>query len=1109
MNPNEPITLAERAKLEEMLLANLAVPQPNAQPQDEFPLTPGQESLWFLEQFRPELPTYNVPQAFKLSGQLDPSALNKAIQTVVGRHYALRTRLLLKGEKVFQRIHQVPEFDFNTEDLSSLTSTERAPQLAKRLHAEVTRTFDLLHDLPLRVTLFALGPREHVILFVMPHIVCDMTSLHILYSEVATAYKSLVNGVEPALGPLPGQFCDFVKDRSLASTNGTERDAAFWKEHLAHAVPGLHVPVDFPRTPRPSGRGDLAFFQIPAVTVEKIRALSQQHGASLYMTFLAAWQTLLYRYSHEEDFLIGVPFSQRDFPGAENMIGYLINLLVFRSRPVPSMTFEQLLQETREQALQLYDHPNVPFNELVRQLNLPREGGNSICPVVFQYLPGGFAQFQLEGFETEVVPVNTETAKFDLTLTLAENDLGVLGEIEYRTDLFQRSTIDRIGTQFLQLLESILANPHSRIATLNILEEGERELLLGQWAGRTSEYPRQSTVPELFEQQAAATPDLVAVRSEDQQLTYAGLNARANKLARFLSRNGVKPGASVGVCLDRSVELIATLLAILKAGAAYVPLDPKYPADRLETMMQDAGVQHVITSRRHSPAIACKQKIVLEDRLLELGRESSNNPLIKVSSTDRCYIMYTSGSTGTPKGVAVPHRAVVRLVRNTNFCSFTGAVFLHFAPLSFDASTLEIWGPLLNGSELVVYPASFDSLEQFEQVLEKNKVSTLWLTAGLFNSMVDQKVTALRSVKQLLVGGDVLSVPHIRKAQAALPDTTLINGYGPTENTTFTCCYRIPPGWPADRSIPIGSPITNTTVYILDKEMQPVPIGIIGEIYTGGDGLALHYINDQRLTAEKFIPHPFVPGERLYRTGDFGRFLQDGTIEFMGRADNQVKIRGFRIELGEIELTLNQLPRVKECAVVAIPEPTGTRAIVAYIVLEKGKPVLAAELREQLSQKLPEHMVPSHFLFMDQLPLNPNGKVHRSALPAPDFKTHPREQVAPSTEAEKRLVEIWKEVLNLPQLGVTDNFFDLGGHSLLATRIISRTNQAFNIRLSLSSLFESPTVSALARKVDASTPQQSRPESRRLEEDPAKLLSRLNDLNDAEVDALLTQLLPK
>jgi aspartate racemase len=723
----------------------------------------------------------------------------------------------------------------------------------------------------------------------------------------------------------------------------------------------------------------------------------------------------------------------------------------------------------REVALAAYAHQDLPFEKLVEELQPERSlSRNPLFDVLFVLQNAPRSQGLLGEMRLEPWGEGEKTTRVDLEVHVVEGAQGLVCTFVYATDLFEADTIQRLMGHYKQLLWAVTKDPHRRLSKLPLLTNTERTQL-ATWNETATSYPQQC-IQELFETVVAQHGSSVAIRCGKEELSYAELNERANQLAHYLRAQGVGPETRVGICLERSVELVISLLGILKAGGAYLPLDANYPAERLAYMLQDAQPLLLLTQTKflsqlpHSSA----KTICFDDAGSAIARERKDNLESGTTLENLAYVMYTSGSTGYPKGVSVTHRNVVRLVKENNYASLNAdEVFLQFAPLTFDASTLEVWGPLLNGGQLVVFPPHAPTLEELGRTIEENKVSTLWLTAGLFHQLVDTCPQSLTPVRQLLAGGDVLSVPHVAKALRFMNGNRLINGYGPTENTTFTCCHLIKSA--ADHSIPIGRPLANTQVYVLDANYQPVPIGVPGELYVGGDGLARGYLNRPGHTAEKFIPNPFssTPGTRLYRTGDVVRYLPSGELEFIHRVDQQVKIRGFRIEPGEVEHVLEQHPGVMECAVNASTDHAGEKLLAAYVVAGDQK-LDASDLRTYLRAKLPEYMLPAAFVFLDALPLTDNGKVDRRALPDVDKTALAKNDkyVGPRTATERVLTEIWTRALHLERVGVFDNFFDVGGNSLTATRVMSRVCSMLNVELPLRALFESPTIADFAQVVE-------------------------------------------
>jgi aspartate racemase len=747
--------------------------------------------------------------------------------------------------------------------------------------------------------------------------------------------------------------------------------------------------------------------------------------------------------------------------------------LVLRSDLSGNPTFGELLDRVRKTALEAYDHQDFPFEKLVEELQPERSLSYSpLFQVMFVLQNTPPSIIKLGSLRVNSVRMAGETAKFDLTLSLHEEAGELKGYLQYNTDLFATATIKRMLGHFGTLLEGIVSNPQARVSELPILTDAEKHQLLMEWNDTERDYPKDKRIEQLFEEQVERTPDAVSVVFDGQELTYRELNSRANQLAGYLQKQGVVPETLVGICMERSLEMVVGILGVLKAGGAYVPLDPSYPSQRLAFMIRDSRAEVILTQRlvlEHLRDHRAKM-IALDRDWDEIAEESPTNGQIHGSADSIAYVMYTSGSTGEPKGVEIPHRGIARLCFGVDYVRLdANQTFLHMAPIAFDASTFEIWGALLHGARCALYPKETPSPKELAKLLKKHQVSTLWLTSALFNTVIDEAPEALKGVSQLLIGGEALSTFHVERALALLPQTQIINGYGPTESTTFTCCYPIPRELSASiSSIPIGRPIGNSQVYILDRCHQPVPIGVTGELYIGGDGLARCYLNQPELTDQKFMLNPFSrdPQSRLYKTGDLGRYLQDGNIEFIGRTDNQVKIRGYRIELGEIEAVLGQHPGIREVKVLAYEDHPGDKKLAAYIVIETNQPATGSDLRNYLREKLPGYMIPSVFISLDSLPLTPNGKVDYRALPDPhgQYAREKNAYVAPRDGTEEFICQLWSGALKIDRVGIDDDFFSLGGHSLLAAKLFARLDEKFGRSLPLGVLFAAPTIRSLAER---------------------------------------------
>jgi amino acid adenylation domain-containing protein len=1064
-------------------------------PSDEdIPLSFAQQRLWFLDQLEPGSAVYNVCQAVQMHGALNVPALEHALNEMVRRHEVLRTNFISAEGRPVQKITPNRALPLNVVDLSGWQDGTAGEERLRLLSEESRKPFDLRHDLLIRALLIRISPVQHTLLLTLHHIISDGWSVGIIFRELATCYQSFCEAEPVPLPELPIQYADYVFwERETLQGANLDRLLAFWRKELQGPLPVLELPVDHPRSVAPMSRGAAQTVQLSRPLSQALKALGHQEGATLFMTLLASFQVLLHRWSGQEDIVVGSVVAGRRKVELEKLIGFFVNTLVFRGDLTGDPTFRELLVRTRERAVAALAHQDLPFERLVNELRPDRTvSRNPLFQVMFVLQNAPMAPTNLPQLSFEPIDIDTGTSKFDLTLSMMECADGLRTAMEYNADLFEPSTITTLLTTFQTLLESIVANPDQPISRLALLKPAERHQLLSDWNETTTDYPRQATIGQLFEEQVARTPNAVALTFGGKSLTYAQLDRRANQLARWLRRTGVAPETLVAVSLERSMELIVALLGIVKAGATYVSLDPSYPVERLTFMLRDTAAPVLLTQRKlrgrveeYVKAAATPENdaaakasprpvtlLCLDSEWSRVAAEDDTAIAANVGPDHLAYVSYTSGSTGRPKGVCVPHRGVVRLVRNTHYAKFgPDEVFLQFAPIAFDASTLEIWGALLNGGRLVVYPPGPTALSELGEFIETNGITTLWLTAGLFHQMIEEQIDRLQNVRQLLAGGDVLSPTHVARALNRLPRTQLINGYGPTENTTFTCCHRVTAPPLPGRSVPIGRPIANTQVYILDRHFQPVPVGVPGELYTGGDGLARGYLNRPELTEEKFVANPFVAGRdsssqpRMYRTGDRARWLPDGSIEFLGRIDRQVKIRGFRVEPAEVEAVLAGHPAVKECAVAVRDDSAGGKRLVAYVVPAEQPAPAVDTWRTYLGSRLPDHLVPSAFFNLETLPLTPNGKLDLAALPVDDG-ARPELQgqyVAPRDDIERELVAIWENVLGVHPVGVHDQFFALGGHSLLAVRMAAQLEKTFNRKLPVAAIFQHRTVDQLAR----------------------------------------------
>jgi amino acid adenylation domain-containing protein len=1046
------------------------VPQPRPQ---QLPLSYAQQRLWFLHRLEGPSATYNIPIALRLEGEVDCEALETALADVVARHESLRTIFPEVDGAPIQRI-------LPAEQARPVLLREAATEttLAARLAQAVSTAIDLKRDIPLRAWLLGLEPQSHVLLLLLHHIAGDGWSMGPLSRDLAQAYAARSRGEAPAFTELAVQYADYslwqreFLGQESDSDSLLSEQLRFWRKALAGAPEELNLPADRPRPAIPSYRGAMVPLRLDGGLHRRLRDLAQISGTSLFMVLQAGLAALLSRLGSGEDIPIGSPIAGRADDALENLVGFFVNTLVLRTDVSGAPSFRELLARVRAFDLDAYGKQDVPFERVVEVLQPARSlARHPLFQVMLVLQNAPTAELALAGLVLRTEEVKSGVAKIDLMLGLGERfgpegqPLGIEGGLEYSVDLFDRATAETVVTRFVRLLEAAVASPDVPLRRLEILTPGERQMLLESFNATEHPVP-EMTLPALFEGHAARTPEAVALIFGRESLTYGELNARANQLAHHLIGLGVGPESLVGIALERSIEMVVALLGVLKAGGAYLPLDPNLPALWREHLVADAALRHLVTCQRYNACYAdcIEQVVTLDGNARQLAAHCSENPATPLVPKQLAYLNYTSGSTGQPKGVLVTHAGVVRLVQEPNYVRLDKASrLLQLAPLSFDAATFEIWGALLNGGSSVIMPPEPVSLEEIGEVLRREKVNTLWLSAGLFNQVVDCALPILAGVRQLLAGGDVLSLEHVRQVRRAHPNCQVINGYGPTENTTFSCCYAVRGEMDLCRGVPIGSPITNTRAYVLDAGLEPVALGVTGELYVAGAGLARGYLRRPALTAERFVPDPHgLPGTRMYRTGDLARWRSDGNLEFLGRADQQVKIRGFRIEPGEIETALTALPAIAQAAVIAREDVPGARQLVAYVVPAAGTAPDTTTLRRSLSERLPYYVIPSAFVVLESLPLTANGKLDRRALPVPERCSGEESYRAPRDAQERILCGLFAEVLKVERVGIEDNFFALGGHSLLALRLCSEIEKIFGQKLPIVILFEGHTVEKLA-----------------------------------------------
>lgn len=1058
------------------------------------PLSFAQQRLWFLEQLGES--NYLVPATSRLIGRLDVKALEASLNEIVRRHEALRTTFTTIEGQPMQVIAPQLALTLSVQDLSRLPFDERALE-ARRLREEALRPFDLERGTLVRASLARLDENEHLLMLTMHHIVSDGWSLGVLFSELATLYEGFVVGQPASLPELPIQYADFaVWQRQWLSGKVLERQLTYWKEQLAGSPAVLELPTDRPRPAVQTNQGSFLTCEIGPELTEALKELSRREGVSLYMLLLAAFKTLLARYADQEQVVVGTPIANRNWIDIENLIGFFVNTLVLRTDLSGNPPFRELLMRIREVTLGAFAHQDVPFEKLVEELQPDRDTSRTpLFQVMFSLQNAPMPSLELSNVTMTLLQDENTSAQFDLTLDVTERPHGMECLLEYNTDIFEHSTAQRILTHFSNLLESIANNPQQRLRELPLLTEAERRKILVQWNDTARDYPRESCVHQLFEQQVERSPQAAALVFRDERITYAELNQRANQIAQYLRQVGVRPETRVGILLERSVEMPVALLAILKAGGAYVAFDPSYPPERLRYMIEDSDVSVLLTQKCLLAGLpeSLARLICLDSEWASIAELSAQNVPSEAYAANLAYLVYTSGSTGRPKGILIEHRSLV----NASYAFIhkhrmtESDRLLQFASLSFDVAAEEFFSAWLSGGCVVMRPEQVvGSYAEFATLLQREKVTVVNLPASFWlewlTALADHGGKVPESLRLVIVGNEKTLEEMLQKWRRLMGDRVAwSNAYGPSETTITASNYEPSSnGWAREdkSTVPIGRPVMNVEMYVLDAAQQLVPVDVAGELYIGGAGVARGYHKQAAQTAERFIPHPYSGkvGERLYRTGDAARYRADGNVEFLGRVDEQVKIRGFRVEVGEVEAVLAQHASVRDSVVLAREDERGGHRLVAYVVGSNGE-LRTEELRTYLKQKLVEYMVPASFVMMEALPLTPNGKVDRRALPEAEGARPDTDEVyvEPRSAMERTIANIWQEVLKLEKVSVNDNFFGLGGHSLLLVRAHSKVSEVLRVKLSMMEMFKYPTVSALAEHLSeqrdsTTTPPQTR-----------------------------------
>lgn len=1067
----ESPTVAELARVvEEERLTSGNVYAPPILPvnrERDLPLSFAQQRLWFIHQLEPDSAVYNIPLSVRLGGTLDVSSLQQSLQQIVRRHEMLRTRFELKDDQTVQVIDEPGNVELPLWDLSDLSEGDRQRQAREIAARQAIQPFDLQQGPLWRAALLRLSSRDHVLLLCMHHVVSDGWSTGVLIREFTALYAAFRASVPPPLAELSIQYADFaVWQRQWLQEKALDQQLSYWRRHLA-GLPILELPTDRPRPAVASHRGARVPFRLSAELGEQLRELSRREGVTLFMTLMAGFQLLLARYTGQKDIAVGTPIAGRNRAEIEALIGFFVNTLVMRTDFTGNPIVSGLLRRVREAALDAYAHQDLPFERLVEELQPERSLSHEPLfqvMMILQNAPRTVLE-QADGgvgasLDIRDEPLPTDTAKFDLTLSVAEADHQIGGYLEYATDLYDRRRIERLLGQFRRLLEAMVADSQSPVMDITLLTENERQQVMVEWNDTARHYRQRLCVHELFENQARRGPDVVTVMYEEQQLSYAELNHRANQVAHYLRRQGARAEERVGICVGRSLEMVTAMLGVLKAGGAYLPLDPNYPPDRVRFMLDNADVRILLTAQGYEPIAPGRpiEKIYIDTDWNRICQECASNPYGVNNASNLAYVIYTSGSTGHPKGVSITHENAAAFL-NWAHCTYPEHLLegvLASTSICFDLSVFELFLPLCFGGRIVLAEnaLALSKLAAREEVTLVNTVPSA--VQGLLNNG-----NVLSSARTVNVAGEALSGELVGRLYENWPVRQVYNLYGPTETTTYSTFTQVARD---DSSPSIGRPTGNTQIYLLDERLQPVPVGAVGKLCIAGAGLARGYLNRPDLTADSFLPNPFgeQAGSRLYGTGDLGRYREGGNIEYLGRIDHQVKVRGYRIELGEIESTLGGHDGVRQCAVSAREDEPGSKRLVAYVVPSGKTLPSGTELRQYLQGKLPEFMVPWVFVQMDQLPLTTNGKLDRRALPRPELKQEDGGYLGPDTIVEEILCDIWSKVLGVEQVGVSDNFFELGGDSILSIQVIARAREA-GVRLTPRKFFEHQTIAELAR----------------------------------------------
>ena len=1034
----------------------------------EFPCAFSQQRLWIDDRLAPGNPFYNIHACLRVPSVLEPAWLERALAELIRRHEALRTTFVERDGSPVQRVATEGRCDFLALDLRAWPPAERDAQVLSHARSQASEPFDLERGPLLRVQWVRVGATEGVLMLTIHHIVADAWSMGILLREITALYGQAAGGPPAALPELPIQYADYAVWQQGEGSRDFDRALAYWRGQLRD-LPTLELPTDRPRPAVASHRGCTLHFGLDDAASARVIGFAQQRSLTTYVVLLAALAVVLQRNAGQDDVVVGAPVAGRDRPELEGLIGFFVNTLVLRLDLTGEPGFEALAQLVQRVLRDALAHQELPFERLVQVQRKERDlSRNPLFQVSVQYLASPGLAAAGDGPQASLLEVQRSATNFDLSFDFWRAGDRIEGRLDYATDLFDAVTVERWVAQWRRVLDQGLAQPLRSIESIELLGDDERAQILGPWGGSDFDYPRDAHIGALWSQVVGRRPDAPAVRAGHQVWTYARLDAESSRVAGALAARGVQHGQAVGIALPRGPMQIAALIAVLRLGAAYVALDTTWPGGRIAHCLQAAAIGCVVCDAVGVQAWAARGIDALAADALPPA--PALLPVVAIDPLDPAYVAFTSGSTGLPKGVVVPHRAVLRLVcGNPQVPLAPDDTMLVYAPLAFDASTLEIWGPLLQGGCLSLPPAGPLGLDELARWIDSERITAAWLTAGLFHQLAAAHPVVLARIRRLYCGGDVLSGDALRAVLAHGDGGSLVcNGYGPTENTTFTCVHAMRNAAEVGDPVPIGQPIRGGHVRVVDRRGRIVPPGVAGELLVGGDGLALGYLGDAELTAQKFVADPADPTRRVYRTGDRVRWRSDGRLEFLGRIDRQLKVRGYRIEPGEIEAALRALPGVRDAHVGAQADRSGDKHLVAHLAVEPY--LTGAELTRQLSARLPAWMVPSEWHLHDTLALNANGKVDPAALLAAAPTAEPAASGLDGLdgEIESLVAQVWADVLGSPVHAPQANFFtDLGGHSLLATQVVSRLNAALGIALPLAAIFEAPSVRGVSMRVEA------------------------------------------